>query len=319
MKKGIIIASALLSITSLANYKVLIKKGDAQYDIKLILNETGNERCASFSPLENEIYKDTSFQQIGTNCEKEQLDQYGKSHWTPIPDKSYDKLGTLVLKNCLEIMDQKHSRGNDIYKINQGGQEFDVYCNMTLENGGWTLVGTMADDGNNYWYWNNRNVLRDGSTYGNVIEKEKDYQSMAWNKVSGNSILLTPTNESKYLRYDSVLTDQPLKDIYPSSNIQSKTYEASRVNGSWWIDTSCDNGKYYMRTMTPDSDAHGWNEASAGFVWMSNNNEGCSWDDTFGGLMSGHSSHTTYERGWINTSDFYHKNFDGNGMFIFVK
>ena len=29
--------------------------------------------------------------------------------------------------------------------------EFIVYCDMISDEGGWTLIATIADDNNNYW------------------------------------------------------------------------------------------------------------------------------------------------------------------------
>ena len=29
--------------------------------------------------------------------------------------------------------------------------EFIVYCNMEIDEGGWTLIATIADDNNDYW------------------------------------------------------------------------------------------------------------------------------------------------------------------------
>ncbi len=73
-----------------------------------------------------------------------------------------------------------------------------------------------------------------------------------------------------------------------------------------------------MRTMSPDSDSNGWAEASVGFIWKSNNNNGCNWDDTFGGLSSSPDAYAAIERGWNNNA-FYKQNFGSTGMMIFVK
>lgn len=191
---------------------------------------------------------------------------------------------------------------------------------MTLDGGGWTLVANFANDNNDYWTWNNRDKLRDGSIYGSLSNKANDFQSEAWNSVSGNSLLITPNDESKYLRYDQVLNNDTLKDIYPSTNTQSTTFTADVINGSWFEDPSCATGNFDMRTLTPDSDSHGWAEASVGFVWLSNNNDGGCWDDTFGGLSSTMSSYEDKERSWGHGNEFYNQNFGtSGGMFVFVK
>lgn len=319
MKKGIILGTTLLSAISFANYNMVISTKESNYQIRpdSIFNDTGNEKCASFSPLEGDIYKDTSFSQTGTGCEKEQIDQFGYTQWIAIADIVENKQGTLVLDNCKSILNGSHSRGDGIYAINQGGTEFNAYCNMTLDGGGWTLTAVMADDANEYWTWTNRNKFRDGSVYGSVNALTNDYQGEAWNFVTGDQVLLAPGNESKYLRYDTVLSNQTLKSIYPSENTTSSTHSVSKINGSWWK-SSCDSGDYSMRTKTPDSDGNGWDQGSLGFIWKSTNNNGCSWDDSYGGLANSASSLVSIEQGW-NISKFYHQNFNSVGLFIFVR
>ncbi len=328
MKKTIIsisIASTMISYA--ADFNVVIKKEEGFTSVPIPLyTDTGNERCKTFSPENNEYYKDTEFSQIQSDCEKEQSSSEGQTRWLPISEtKTETSFGTLVLNDCKDIKANDHDRGNGIYIVNYNSIEEDVYCNMDINGGGWTLTAVKANDNNDYWTWNNRSKLRDGSVYGSVNSLSNDYQGNAWNSLSADQLLLTPMDESKGLIYNSVLSNQPLKSIYPNSNIMSSTFTADEIIGSWWKETgstnNCDNGVFNMRTMTPDSDSHQWNEPSVGFVWMSQNNDKSScWDDTFGGLSSGISGQENKERSWSHGSAFYKNNYaSSGGMFVFVR
>jgi len=41
---------------------------------------------------------------------------------------------------CKDILERGDSIGDGIYQANFDGQLNDVYCNMTINGGGWTLV-----------------------------------------------------------------------------------------------------------------------------------------------------------------------------------
>lgn len=328
MKKSILAIMVITAFSTQAeNFNVIIKK-DSGFESKPlpIYTDTGNERCNIESPLDNQIYKDTSFTKTLSDCEKEQSSPEGYTRWVSTEDKTENSIGTLVLNSCENVIDNGHSRGNDIYTVNYSGTEESVYCNMTIDDGGWMLAAIKAHDNNEYWTWNNRATLRDGSTTGSLNEMTKDYQGNVWNNYSANQLLITPMDQSKALRYDSVLSNQAIKTIYPNSNVTSNTFTADNVIGSWWKETggstqTCDTGQFYMRTKTPDSDSHGWAEGSIGFIWMSQNNDIYScWDDTFGGLSSAMSSYVNIERSWTHGDAFYKNNFSSTGgMFVFVK
>lgn len=228
-----------------------------------------------------------------------------------------------MASSCQEWLDRGETE-NRIYQIDlNGGDEsdaIDVYCDMQRKDGGWTLVAVLADDGNNYWTWNNRQVTYDGtSTFGSASSLTSDYQSLAWHDLPGNEVLFTKAHSATdYLYYSTILNGGTLGDRYPEgTNSRVGEFALTERSGTWWQDTDCST-TYPMSLVQPDSDSHGWAEASWGFIWRSRNNDTCNYDDTFGGLASASSSSRDNERHW-STGHFYHQNFDGSAMQVWVR
>lgn len=321
IKKQSMLALSILGCLSASavNYNALITKEHSKFEETTAYLPTGEIVCSMATPLISDIYKDTNFTQSQSDCSEIYRNEDGQEKLNSVEDRTEELTGVFVLNDCKSILDDNHSRGNDIYTINEGGEEFDVRCDMTTDGGGWTLVASMADDSNHYWTWNNRDVLHNGNIEGSVTDISKDYQNKAWSVVSGSEILLTDLSNSKYLIYNSILSNEPLKDEYQSANTASTEYTASKISGNWWFQSACDSGLGYMSTAAPDSDTNGWAEGSKGFVFRSTNNNGCNYDDTFGGIMSATSSQQAVERGYNNTASFYHKNFDNDAMTIWIR
>ena len=60
------------------------------------------------------------------------------------------------------------------------GEPFEVYCNMSLDGGGWTLVATTADDNRETWTFTERAYLNDDRLFGTLDAREEDYKSIAY-------------------------------------------------------------------------------------------------------------------------------------------
>ena len=136
---GIVIASSITTYAT-GNFNIIVAPKNNDYNITTFF-KTGNIQCDSISPLENEIYKDTHFKQKNSNCKAEEKHSDDNStRWVGIPDFEEDKVGSLLLNNCSQILNGEHGETNGVYTVMNNSSEMDVLCDMTTDGGGWTLV-----------------------------------------------------------------------------------------------------------------------------------------------------------------------------------
>ncbi len=92
--------------------------------------------------------------------------------------------------SCLEVLNNGMSHGSGTYTIAPNGStSFDVYCDMTTQGGGWTLLGTEVNS-DGVRDWNSLAVMTDASTFGTLATRYSvDYKSPAWTTVAGDDLM----------------------------------------------------------------------------------------------------------------------------------
>ena len=318
MKKQSLLTLSILGCLSVGatNYNALITKEHSKFEETTAYLPTGEIICSMATPLTSEVYKDTSFNQEQSDCSEIYRNEDGQEKSNPVEDRTEELLGTLVLNSCKSILDNNHSRGNGIYAINIDS-EYEAFCEMNIDGGGWTLVASKADDGNHYWTWDNLSYLYTGGITGNVNDISKDYQNEGWSNIKADEVLISDSTLSKYMVYSEILNTETLNSEYSTALTTSQEYTARLKSSGWWFSPCDPSGQGIMRTSSPDSDANVWDQGAKGFVWRASNNNGCNYDDTSGGLLNAHTSLDDIE---VWTYDqFYHRNFDNDAMTVWVR
>uniref|UniRef100_A0A7E4UT68 Fibrinogen C-terminal domain-containing protein n=1 Tax=Panagrellus redivivus TaxID=6233 RepID=A0A7E4UT68_PANRE len=117
---------------------------------------------------------------------------------TPSPTKYAD---------CGEIL-EAGIKDSGVYTVTLGGDEFQVYCDMTTESGGWTVIQQRLNADLEFWNQNWQNYRNGFGVYGD--------QSNFW---AGNELIhrLTTKNPKTILRIDlwgDRAPNSPHKDDY---------------------------------------------------------------------------------------------------------
>ncbi len=100
---------------------------------------------------------------------------------------------TTTTQDCSQILLENPSATSGIYTINPEGTEFDVYCNMDYDGGGWTLLDNFAST-----------VSGDSDTYEHAIGGSFITDSTSMSN-AGYSTYLTTYEHSNYTRTSGYL------------------------------------------------------------------------------------------------------------------
>lgn len=202
-------------------------------------------------------------------------------------------------KSCKQIKEQNEQAEDGVYQIDPDGGEgmlevLDVYCDMTLDGGGWTLVMVSSDDGQDTWTWQNRYYMSsDDTVFGDINELHRDYKSYALHALNFADILFVHAPSEVWAVYGAVGDDsndlaafmaaiqEPECDLSLAGNGHPLTAGTLTVGGNM-----CDDDLYFH---LGDIDGQGMNHcqnlnanannSSYGPTWSLGNNGGCPFDD----------------------------------------
>ncbi|MEL6346166.1 MAG: MopE-related protein [Myxococcota bacterium] len=198
-------------------------------------------------------------------------------------DASVEPEDCPVGTDCDNILDNDASASDGYYLIDVDGygtgeDTEEVYCDMTTDGGGWTLIATNADDGS----WTSSTVIN-STTFG-TVSLTKDYKAEAWNTVPFTDVMFDDGTD--YAVYDDVgdgtaSWDDEQSAVSVHNCSASYAMSAGTFSGGRLCTTTL-----YLHPIDRDgglnsSCSSSWIYSDHGFgpTWSARNNNGCPLDD----------------------------------------
>lgn len=99
-----------------------------------------------------------------------------------------------VLASCSDLLAFSPGLADGIYIIDPDGpgaiNGLEVYCDMTRDGGGWTLVMVSSDDGTPTWSFANADLMTGNeTTLGDVRDRNRDFKSIAMHRVPFSALM----------------------------------------------------------------------------------------------------------------------------------
>lgn len=200
--------------------------------------------------------------------------------------------------NCMEILAYDAMATDGVYVIDVAEDPFAVYCDMTLGDGGWTLVLVSSDDDTDTWTWAQRAFMAtDPTILGDLDALNLDFKSRAYNELVFQDLLFVHAPSGVWAEYDLVgegdldlgqfigAISEPVCDL----DLADASYEMS--GGTLMVGQNmqgyvlCDTDLYFNLgdhengpVVCQNTGAVSAN-ATYGPVWNSGNDTGCPFDD----------------------------------------
>ena len=137
-------------------------------------------------------------------------------------------------ESCQAILDADASTGDGLYHLSRAaGETFQTLCDMTTDDGGWTFIGAVVNDGTRRW--NTYDVWTDDTLFGLPDDHETtDVKSDAFFIVSGNDLLMR-TAEYSYSYYD-LLSDRDFARFVAEEYDGEECSTTILASGADWYD-----------------------------------------------------------------------------------
>ncbi len=191
--------------------------------------------------------------------------------------------------DCATILADGGSMGDGTYWIDPvGAGAYEVWCDMTTDSGGWTLVAVSSDDGQDTWTWDNRHYWdTDSATFGNLSSTHEDMKSLALNEVSLSDLLFVHHPSGDWASYGGVSDGAADLGTHIGGVAESVCWDESTDGIAMTAGTIAATGSLCTTDLFFNAaDADGQSSCTCtncadahGPVWSAKDNGGCPFDD----------------------------------------
>lgn len=200
--------------------------------------------------------------------------------------------------SCAHWLEHNPGSTDNTYKIDPDGaagpiQPMDVFCHMSKDGGGWTLVLVVSDDNVATWTWNNRAKLAgEAEPVGSLASTNLDFMSAAYRDLPFTDLLFIHQPSNVWAHYADVgdgsksigkhiaALASPICD-YSLSDAGVPLAGGTLTKSGELCDTDLyfNLGDHESSLEECMNFGSGSNTAAFGPVWSADNGAGCPFDD----------------------------------------
>jgi len=126
------------------------------------------------------------------------------------PGPDGDLLSCQRPTSCLDWKASNPTATDNIFTIDPDGAAgpiapLEVFCHMSKDGGGWTLIFVASDDNVDTWTWNNRGKLaNEPEVVGSLTERDHDFMSPAYHILPFTEVLFIHQPSNVWAQYAGV-------------------------------------------------------------------------------------------------------------------
>ena len=180
-----------------------------------------------------------------------------------------DANGDCYLESCLALLSAGRSVGDGLYTIDpSGSNDYEVYCDMTTDGGGWTLVANLSDSGSDLWSQfmpaQDAGLWDHSTTLGASVSFTTDYKSQAYMDVPGTDLLVQEA-QTNVLFANNCWTSQSFQAF-----ISALTWNGNGSDSNWSDSTGahlCNFEHFSYNDSVLRAGSHSGSERVVAFKW----------------------------------------------------
>ena len=247
----------------------------------------------------DEIAADCGIAACGTKCESGEPCMIANDCVFPVCGPDGD--GGMVCQHPRSCLDYKMFTPNaedgnitiDIDGADGESPAFEVFCHMSKDGGGWTLVFVASDDNTDTWTWNNRAKLGgEPDEVGSLDSTNEDFMSRAYHNIQMRDVLFIHQPSDVWAAYNGVgdgtrtigeiifSIGAPVCD-YMLDDAGFEMSDGTLTSSGQLCDTDLyfNLGDHEIDLASCMDFGSGSNTASYGPVWSADKGAGCPFDD----------------------------------------